>query len=149
MFIDQSGVTIDFIRWVCPMKRLLVALAVASAMPMAAWGGEAGFNNLRGASTCLRSIFYRAHCPAEWDDRCPGVWIASLRLCRDYRTRDRLAYRVAMAMWRNEWFFDDFERKHRIVCGEGERIARLRAEEEKAGNAHGGNPDGGTSGGPR
>jgi len=110
------------------MKRLSIALAAVLTLPMVARGEDVGFNNLRGASTCLRSIAYRANCPASWDEHCPQVWVASLKLCRNYRTRDRVTYRWALVYWDYVRFFDDYERKHRIVCGEGDRIARLQAE---------------------
>jgi hypothetical protein len=109
---------------------------------MAAWGEDVGFNNLRGASTCLQSIAYRANCPATWDEHCPSVWIASLKLCRDYRSRDRFTYRYALAYWHYVRFFDEYERKHRILCGEGDRIARLRAEAQSNREGAGGdNPN--------
>jgi hypothetical protein len=110
------------------MKRFPITLIAMLNLPMAAWGEDVGFKNLRGPITCLRSIAYRANCPASWDRHCPQVWIASLKLCRDYRARDRFTHNFALVYWNYVRFFDDYERKHRIVCGEGDRIARLRAE---------------------
>ena len=113
------------------MKRFPIALVAMLTVPMAARAEDVGFNNLKGALTCLRSIAYRADCPASWDTNCPQVWSASVKLCRNYRTRDQFTYRLALAYWGYVRFFDDYERKHRIVCGEGDRIARLREERSR------------------
>jgi hypothetical protein len=52
------------------MKRFSIALLIMLTVPMAACAEEIGFNNLRGPITCLRSIAYRANCPASWDEHC-------------------------------------------------------------------------------
>lgn len=97
-------------------------------MPMAAWGGDVSFNNLRGRSDCLRSIAYRAGCPAESDEGCKDVWIASLRLCRTYLTTDKWAYRATLMVWKFKKFLEDDSRRQRRECSFSTWVTRLQAE---------------------
>lgn len=113
-----------------PMKRFSIALALMLAMPMSAWGIDLGFNNIRGRSSCLRSIAYRARCPIAGHEACPDVWIASLRLCRTYMTTDKWAYRAALMDWKFIKFVED-ERKQHWECGFSSWVTQLQEEARK------------------
>jgi hypothetical protein len=110
------------------MRRISIALALVLGMPMAAWGGDLSFNNLRGRSDCLRSIAYRAGCPVAGDDHCPNVWIASLKLCRTYMTTDKWAYRASLLYWKFAKFVEDGSREQHRECSFSAWVSRLQAE---------------------
>jgi hypothetical protein len=110
------------------MNRFSIALAAILSFPVASWGEDVGFNNLRGASTCLRSIAYRASCPIAGDNNCISVWIASLRLCRSNRTTNYRTYRLALKEWRFMKFVEDDNRKHRWECSFEAGIGRLEED---------------------
>jgi hypothetical protein len=117
------------------MTRFSIALVLVLLNSMTAYSGNyVVFNNSRGRTACLRSIFYRASCPVTWDANCPRLWIASLNLCREYGNTNIFAYRAAVGIWDFEKFVDDEERKHhRWLCHESDWLAKVQAESRKAG----------------
>jgi hypothetical protein len=104
------------------MMRLSIPLVLALSAPTLAQAEAPDSNNFGGPISCLRSIAYRAGCPATLDANCPAIWRASARLCEQHRTSDRFAYRLALTDWTYRRFLEQDRRNS--LCGEGERVAR-------------------------
>jgi hypothetical protein len=113
------------------MNRFSIALAAILAIPVASWGEDVDFNNFRAASICLRSIAYRAGCSIARDPDCMGVWSASLRFCRVYRTADKRTYRFALANWRFMKFVEHEGRWQYRECSFEAGIGRLSEDERE------------------
>ena len=112
------------------MTRLLLSFIVILATTVAAWSADRGFNNLRGSMTCLKSIAYRAGCPATSDDICASLWHASVKFCNDHRTTNRVTYLVALQGWQFLKIVEQDRRGSHWQCGESDRLAELARQAE-------------------
>jgi hypothetical protein len=105
------------------------------SVSLAARADGLSFNHFRGPMSCLRSIAYRAGCPATLDANCPKIWLASARLCRGYRTSDRFAYRQLLYSWIYLRFFEQAARQSRPDCAFSRMVERRLSSQAAGGNA--------------
>src|ERR1700722_20366101 len=113
------------------MTRLFLSLILVLSVPFVARADDVGFNNLRGPMACLRSVAFRASCPATLDTNCPKIWLASVRLCQGYKTENRFAYRWMLYSWTDLEFFERLDRRSRQECFFSRSVADRLNRHEK------------------